>query len=118
MIRFLSQEEKGKTRPIYEECFPYDSKEFVDYYYQEKIKDNEIIVMEEEGEFQVMVHLNPYSLHTKSGIVPISYIVAVATRRNARKQGKMREVMLYAMDYLREQKQGCTFLMAAKSDYY
>ena len=41
-IRNLSPGENGKTRALYEEVFEEDSKGFVDYYYMEKTKDNQI----------------------------------------------------------------------------
>ena len=43
-VRHLEQTEHGLTRPLYEEVFSEDSKRFVDYYYTEKTKDNQIYV--------------------------------------------------------------------------
>ena len=51
-IRYLKQWEKQRTRSMYEMMFPEDSKAFVDYYYQWKIEENEVIVMEEAGPVQ------------------------------------------------------------------
>ena len=45
-VRHLEQTEHGLTRPLYEEVFSEDSKRFVDYYYTEKTKDNQIYVAE------------------------------------------------------------------------
>ena len=41
-IRKLETGEKLNTRKLYEEVFSEDSKDFVDYYYEEKVKDNQI----------------------------------------------------------------------------
>ena len=49
-IRKLSQEEHNKVRPLYEKVFTEDSKGFVDYYFWEKTRDNDIYVVEEDGE--------------------------------------------------------------------
>ena len=38
MIRYLEQEEKGRTRELWEEAFPEDSVSFADYYYKEKME--------------------------------------------------------------------------------
>ena len=46
-IRKLETEEKQNTKKLYEEVFSEDSKSFVDYYYEEKLKDNQIYVVEE-----------------------------------------------------------------------
>ena len=42
-IRKLETEEKQNTKKLYEEVFSEDSKSFVDYYYEEKLKDNQTI---------------------------------------------------------------------------
>ena len=64
-IRKLETGEKLNTRKLYEEVFSEDSKDFVDYYYEEKVKDNQIYVVEEDGEIQAMLHLNPYETCSK-----------------------------------------------------
>ena len=43
-IRKLERQEHGNTRPLYETVFTEDSKSFVDYYYTEKTRDNQIYV--------------------------------------------------------------------------
>ena len=53
------------TRKLYEEVFSEDEKSFVDYYYQEKTKDNIIYVVREDDDIQAMLHLNPYTLWQK-----------------------------------------------------
>ena len=45
-MRYLTQGEKENSRRLYECCFPEDSQKFVDYYYQEKCRENEIAVIE------------------------------------------------------------------------
>ena len=50
------------TRKLYEEVFSEDEKSFVDYYYQEKTKDNIIYIVREDYDVQAMLHLNPYTL--------------------------------------------------------
>ncbi len=117
-IRYLKSEEKQKTREMYEVVFSEDSKRFVDYYYQWKTKDNDILVMEDEAGYEVMMHLNPYQLQIdgKSGIVP--YIVAVATRTDCRRQGKMQQVMKRALQDLQKAHCPVAFLLPAEPAYY
>ncbi|MEI3340646.1 MAG: GNAT family N-acetyltransferase [Eubacterium sp.] len=59
-IRYLQNEEKQKSRELYECCFPEDSRQFVDYYYKEKCWDNAIWVAEEQGRIVSMIHENPF----------------------------------------------------------
>ena len=41
MIRLLEGKEKIKSRPLYEECFLEDTKEYIDYYYNNRVSENE-----------------------------------------------------------------------------
>ncbi len=121
MVRYLKQWEKQATRPLYEAAFSEDSREFVDYYYNWKTKDNEIIVMEgAEGgsSFHVMIQMNPYTLCINGTVMEIPYIVAVATDSHYRRQGKMRRVMEKAIRDMWQKKLPFTFLLPADAAYY
>lgn len=118
MIRYLKQEEKGKTRAMYEANFPEDSQAFVDYYFSEKTKDNQILVMEESGQLQVMIHLNPYVFSICGEPVDVNYVVAVATDEAVRKQGRMAQVMKRALQDMAEAHQPFTFLIPANPRVY
>ena len=48
MIRLLEGKEKIKSRPLYEECFLEDTKEYIDYYYNNRVSENEIVVNEKD----------------------------------------------------------------------
>lgn len=125
IIRYLDREERAKTRSLYEECFPEDTGVFVDYYYREKIKDNQILAMEgadgvreEEGWPQVMLHLNPFAFRFGGENVSLDYIVAVATDPRARGQGKMSRVMVKALLDLAARRHPFTFLIPATPAVY
>lgn len=117
-IRYLKQQEKQNTRKMYEAIFSEDSKEFVDYYYQWKIKDNDILVMEDEKGYEVMMHFNPYMLWVNGAAMKVPYIVAVATRPDCRRQGKMQQVMKHALQDLQKSHCPFTFLLPADPAYY
>lgn len=97
-IRKLETEEKQNTKKLYEEVFSEDSKSFVDYYYEEKLKDNQIYAVEEDGEIQAMLHLNPYELAVNGSKKDVNYIVAVATRESYRKRGYMAGLLKQALN--------------------
>lgn len=61
-LRRLEEQEHQKTRKLWEEVFSDDTRAFLDYYYFIKTKENEIWVIEEDGEIQSMLQLNPYQL--------------------------------------------------------
>lgn len=117
-IRYLAPQEKQGTRAMYEEMFPEDSVSFVDYYYQWKTRENEILVMEEDGMLQVMLHLNPYTLWLNGHCRELPYIVAVATSPSCRRKGKMGRVMGRALQDLERQQVPFAFLLPKDPAYY
>jgi hypothetical protein len=119
MIKYLEFEEKQSTKNLYLEAFPEDKDTlFVDYYYREKIKDNEIIVEEDEGKIITMIHLNPYIMKICNSEYNIDYIVAVATKTSHRKQGKMANLMKQTLIDMYDDERPFTFLLPANPNYY
>ena len=117
-LRKLSVDEHIRTRALWEEIFKEDTPRFLDYYYSEKVKDNEIYVIEDEGEIISMLHLNPYQMRIGDAIYPTHYIVAVATKETYRKQGLMRQLLNHAMRVMQDRGEPFTFLMPASEAIY
>ncbi len=117
-LRKLEQSEHQKTRKLWESVFSEDSKEFLDYYYFFKTKDNEIFVIEEEDDIRSMLQLNPYMLQIEEASVQCHYIIAVATEERYRKRGYMGELLRRAMQEMYGRKEPFTFLMPAAEKIY
>ena len=117
-VRRLRQEEKLRTRPLYEEVFSEDSKSFVDYYYTEKTKDNVIYAAEEDGQICGMLHLNPYVLSVNGTEKEVNYIVAVATQEAYRRRGYMAALLRRSLRDMYEAGQSFTFLMPVAEGIY
>ena len=119
VLRKLLKDEHGKTRKLWEEVFTEDTPEFLDYYYSVKTEENEIYVIEEDGEIRSMLHLNPYTMQIGDVTYPSHYIVAVATEEAYRKRGYMAKLLEQAAKDMRENGEPFTFLMpAAEAIYY
>ena len=117
-LRYLRQEEKGKSRRLYETCFPEDTAKFVDYYYEEKCRDNEIIVLEEQEHICSMIHANPFSVSYCGQRADVHYLVAVATDPMYRRQGCMRRLLQELLHQERKNGEPFSFLMPADPAYY
>lgn len=119
MIKYLSKDDKDKTKDLYKEAFE-DSDEFIKYYYEDKIVDNEILVYidEETNKIKSMMHLNPYPIRFFKKDYSIDYIVAVATANEYKRQGLMRKLMIKALHDMYDKKKPFTFLLPAKVEYY
>ena len=117
-MRYLTQGEKENSRRLYECCFPEDSQKFVDYYYQEKCRENEIAVIEENGKIISMVHANPFTVSCCGTQAEVHYIVAVATDPEYRRRGYMRQLMQQVLRDCRNRGEVFSFLMPADPAYY
>lgn len=115
-IRYL--DEREKSRRLWETAFPEDSKEFADYYFRDKIRDNRVLVKEEEGEILSMLHLNPYNMKVGDRAYRLDYIVGVATRQDRRHEGHMKSLLEKMMEDMYEERVPFTFLMPASEKIY
>ncbi len=140
MIVYLTGDEKQCCRKLWEEAFPEDSREFGDYYFREKLKDNRILALVEEaeeeqlgiqeikarrtgetklsGNVQAMLHRNPYRLMVCGQQWQVDYLVGVATRKERRHRGYMRQLLLRMMDDMRRERMPFCFLMPADEAIY
>ena len=118
MIRYLDNQEKGRTKDLWREAFPEDSEDFLDYYDQEKMSINQVLVREENGVIQSMLHRNPYRLQVRDTFWNADYIVAVATRTDMRHRGYMRSLLIRMMTDMRERQMPFCFLMPAAEAIY
>lgn len=117
-MHYLKSEEKKKSRQLWEEAFDEDSQAFCDYYYSEKTRDNQILVIEEEGRILSMLHRNPYVLQVENRRWNCDYIVGVATSSDQRRQGYMRRLMEKCLTDMRKEHMPFCFLMPAFEALY
>ena len=116
--KYLSAEERGWTRALYQAAFPEDTERFVDFYYQYKTRDNQILALEQDGQIVSMLHRNPYTMIMNGYEFLADYIVAVATEKAFRHQGCMRKLLEKALNDMADQGMPFTFLMPASESIY
>lgn len=117
-ITSLVEGEKQASRSLWEEIFPEDTREFLDYYYREKVRDNHILAVRHQGEIVSMLHLNPYRLCLSGKTVQSYYIVAVATRLAYRHKGYMANILKWALKKVAKEKCPFVFLMTEQEEIY
>lgn len=119
MIRYLKNEEFFFCRPLWQEAFPEDSREFLEYYFNKKIKNSRILVKEDEkGRVITMAHLNPYRVNVGKKLWKLDYIVGVATAKDCRHQGHMRDVLIHMLTDMNKEKKPFCYLMPASPAIY
>lgn len=117
-LRKLLRKEHQRTRKLWESIFTEDTPEFLDYYYSVKTEENEIYVIEHNGEIVAMIHLNPYRMRIADTLYDTHYIVAVATDENYRKRGLMKKLLEHSMKIMKKRGEPLTFLMPASESIY
>lgn len=117
MSNIVVEQKTEEARELWKECFG-DSESYLNYYFSEKTKDNEMITLYEEKELVSMVHLNPYKVSLMGQESMLHYIVGVATKESYRKQGKMRTLLLESFSKMYKKKEWFTFLMPASYAIY
>lgn len=117
-LRKLEQKEHSKTRNLWETVFSEDTKQFLDYYYFLKTRDNEIYAIEEDKAIRSMLHLNPYMLQVEEQQFRGNYIIAVATEEAYRSRGYMGMLLRKSMEEMYRRKEWFTFLMPAAEAIY
>ena len=116
ILLLKTPEEQERTKALYREIFPEDTEVFLDFYYKERPK--RILAMEEDGQIIAMLHLNPFLLSFFGKEITASYIYAVATKKEKRRQGIMGELLRYAFQLLKEEGEVfCILIPVAESIY-
>lgn len=117
--RLLDAAENNRTKALYQAVFSEDSREFVEYYYRCKTRENRIYAVENEGgEIVSMLHLNPYLMKQGAQEAFGEYIVAVATDERYRHQGMMRRLLKESLEDMRRMGEPFAFLMPAAEAIY
>lgn len=95
-----------------------DPEEFACYYFAEVYAKNRCLLLEKDGKIGAMLHQNPYEMVVGEKEFLLSYIVAVSTREEMRRQGCMRKLLCRTLEDLAKRGEPFTYLMPAKKEYY
>ena len=116
-IKKITGEICKTARNLWEEVFEEDSKQFTDYYFANKAEKNIGYVIGKTP-YDAMMFRTPYSLKIGERQRVISYIVGVATRKECRHRGYMRQLLLHSFREMYEEKEPFAFLMPANPAIY
>lgn len=116
-IKKITGKQCETTRSLWEEVFWEDSREFTDYYYENKVHGNIGYVIGEEP-YEAMMFRTPYNLQIGKNLREISYLVGVATRIEYRHRGFMKRLLQQSFEDMYREKNPFTFLMPADPKIY
>ena len=102
---------------LWRECFG-DTKEYTDFYFSWKVKDNRVVSIYKQERLSSMLHLNPYMVKLCKKTERLNYIVGVATRTEDRRQGLMKLLLETTLNQMYEEQMPFTYLMPAAEAIY
>lgn len=109
-IRYAKGEDLDKLKDIWNYCFG-DEESFVEYYFNNKYKSENTIIVEEGDDFKSSLQLNQYEIKLNDKIYDISYVVGVSTYPNARGKGYMKDMMDFSLNEIYKKGQIVSLLM-------
>lgn len=111
------KEHKAEIYEMYQEIFQ-DPESFAQYYFKEVYPKNQVLLAENKGNLKGMIHLNPYQIKMGRQKFHLNYIVAVAVKKECRRQGIMAAMLKRCLNDMARDGQPFTYLMPANRAYY
>lgn len=112
------KEWEQQVRKMWRDCFG-DTLAYEDFYFENVYPTNAVWMhILEEEKLCGMLHLNPYNCMIQEKEYLLHYIVGVATQKEMRRNGIMRNLLCDAIFGMYENKEPFTYLMPANVVYY
>lgn len=117
-FRLAKPSDTEAVESLWAYCFEPKEDPFFQYYFNHCYEPENTLVGLEEGQLLSTVHLRQYDLSVRGQVLPVSYMVGVATHPAARRGGIGGQLLRASLEDLRRRGQGITILMPSKAAFY
>lgn len=117
-FRLATPEDTKWVEDLWAYCFESKEDPFFQYYFSQCYDPSRTMVGLEQGQLLSTVHLRPYTLNVRGALLPVSYMVGVATHPAARRGGVGKELLLSSLAQLKDWHEAITILMPSKAAFY
>ncbi|MDY3974513.1 enhanced intracellular survival protein Eis [uncultured Veillonella sp.] len=117
-FRIAKESDTRAVKRLWDYCFETEDTPFFKYYFEKAYEPEHTLVGYEGDLLASMVHLRQYNINVRGAVIPMSYMVGVATDPVARRGGIGGRLLTHALEDLRRRKQGLTILMPSKAAFY
>ena len=100
-IRIVKKEDKEQLKELWKNSFQ-DSKQFVDWYFENRFIPSYSVCMEKDGEIISAIHSSPVHVILRGKLFPSTIVAGCATKKGYEKKGYMKQLFSYFMNYMRE----------------
>lgn len=116
-IYYLNKTDNKQIYDLWYDIFK-DSISFCNYYFKEKLLDNQVLVLEKNKKILSMLHLNPYKILLYGSEIYVEYIVGVSTKNNFRGKGYSKSLMTKSINDMYQHGTELTFLTTVDENIY
>lgn len=117
IIRYAQPGDRDELYRLWQACF-HDTDAFTDYYFDYYFRENQVLMLEDDGQLKAMLHLNPYRLMAAGTPMDSRYIVGVATDAGYRHRGAMTALLEKVFQDVYEEGMPFVYLMPADEAIY
>ena len=110
------EELKQQTRALWQTCFPTDSEEFLDIYFEEKYTDAANITYREDAQVLAAAQLLPYTMNFYGSTIHTGYFSGICTHPDFRGRGLASQIIRKGHRRLYEQGGVLSFLIPGNDD--
>jgi predicted acetyltransferase len=111
MITPSNETYKPCLKQMWNHCFPQDSNEFIDFYFDKVYKNDESLVYVENNKPVAFLQMIPYSLKIGAKIYSAAYISGAMTHPDFQKRGYMGQLLKASFEAMKENGYDYTFLI-------
>lgn len=100
-IRIVKKEDKEQLKELWKNSFQ-DSKQFVDWYFENRFIPSYSVCIEKDGEIISAMHSSPVHVVLRGKLFPSAIVAGCATEKGHEKKGYMKQLFSYFMNHMRE----------------
>ncbi|MDR0232708.1 MAG: GNAT family N-acetyltransferase [Dysgonamonadaceae bacterium] len=121
MINNPSSSDIPSLKTMWKLCFPADSAQFIDFYFERIFKANQSLALWENGMLVAFLQILPYQIKIGDKIHNAGYISGAMTHPDRRKKGYMQQLLLAVFEEMKKGNYVFTFLIPQEKwlfDFY
>lgn len=116
-FQIACESDRQQVEDLWAYCFEKPDHPFFQWYFRSWESSNTLCGFEQQ-QLTACVHLNPYHLLLRGRILPVSYIVGLATAPQARRGGAAGNLLRAALAEMRQRQHYFNILMPSKAGFY
>lgn len=117
-FRLATPADRELVENLWAYCFEPREHPFFQWYFANYYQPENVLMGSIGGQMACLTHLNPYILQIRGRVVPVSYIVGLATHPAARNQGVGKKLLAAALVEMKRRGHYVNILMPSQSGFY